>query len=91
MVDYRAYIGVPGLPTADEARWEPFGAALEADFGGMGPVLSWGAEGMEVVLSCEADDETAAAEAMAAAVSMSLRNAGLDDLRYRVMAVEAFA
>lgn len=76
-MEFRAFIAVPGLPVDDESTWEPFIERLERELDGLGPVIGWVDGHAEVVVSTTADDESAAATELYAAVAGQMRAAGL--------------
>lgn len=80
IVEYRAWIDVPGLPVADEADWQRLMDRLEESHGELGPVGSWEQpDTLTVVLSTDADTPVAAARELVDAVLDSLQAAGMSE------------
>ena len=88
MPEFRAHITVAGLPIRDTARWEPFRDALEREHANLGPILSWRTGVLVVALAADCDDQAEAAAVMIAAVTDSLRAAGLGALYPAVIELE---
>lgn len=86
-MEYRAYIRVPGLDV-ESVGAERLLSKLEVHHGEMGPVLSGGATGLDVVLAIEADNPSTAAEVMYTTVADSLRLIGEADLYPQTVEIE---
>jgi len=80
IMEYRAWITVPGLPLAAEDRWGPLIRHLEREYDEYGPILGWEPEGSHIVLSMDARSEAIAARDLFHAVVESLRASGLEEL-----------
>lgn len=90
IMEFRAFIQVPGLPYENEPAHEGLFDVLRRDFGRLGPVMSWTSRGdaTVVVLATDAEDESEAAAEMIAAVSMSLHRSNLGNLYPAAIEIE---